>query len=699
MNTRFLIAGLMLVAGVLFSQSKPIPNLVTIESNVPVAAPAWAVMERRLLDVMSEAAVRFARKNTRSGGTLTWRTSGGASLDDLPESFYNFPLLYALGGDERLKALSFQEWNATLRQLTYDFPVMHKEFPKHGDWFHIGEGWLYFYFLSLVDPTDHETVDRAKRYAGFYLNEDPGAPNYDAALKLIRSPHSGSTGPVFGKEEGAAPYRWSKGMRSYGLPLTDIPGIGHYDHLKDTAKAQQMGAAMQKRIYRGDVATNLLSTALVANAYLLTGDEKYANWIREYTGAWLERARANGGIAPDNVGLSGKIGEYHGGKWWGGLYGWQWPHGYYNVSMGLQVAAASAALVSKGDPRYLELPRTTLDQIMAKGKSHKGAFLVPTKHNHSGWFAWRPLWRWVPASLWFVSQDPADWQRVEKLRGASQVDWHKATGGAYPNEGYAKEPDEMQDCFNCDSEGLTDWNFIADLRSKEDNGHEGPWLRFLSGAFPDYPERMLSTAFGTVAFKQRQVRDNVLLLEYDPRGTTRLNPEDIDITKVHEHHWQSTNPVTTEALVQLMLGAPQIIYNGGLLHASLRYFDPLNQRPGLPKDVGALVRKISADRVVVELVNLSPFDSRDVIVQAGTFGEHEFTTVKFQRRTDPDPIQPDFFNRPAPTLADQSATVNRKFFQVRLPAGMGLTIEAGMRRFANQPSYAFPWHGDRIPVR
>jgi len=32
--------------------------------------------------------------------------------------------------------------------------------------------------------------------------------------------------------------------------------------------------------------------------------------------------------------------------------------------------------------------------------------------------------------------------------------------------------------------------------------------------------------------------------------------------------------------VQLVLGGPQIMYNGGLLHATLRYFDPARQRPG-----------------------------------------------------------------------------------------------------------------------
>lgn len=131
---------------------------VTIESNVPVSPPAWAVMERKLLDVMSESALRFAERYVRSGGTLIWRTTGGASLDDLPESFYNFPLLYALGGDARLKKLSFDEWNATTRQLTFNFPVFHKEFPRHGDWFHIGKGFCTSTFCPWpTRPTSRPT--------------------------------------------------------------------------------------------------------------------------------------------------------------------------------------------------------------------------------------------------------------------------------------------------------------------------------------------------------------------------------------------------------------------------------------------------------------------------------------------------------------------------------------------------------------
>ena len=166
----------------------------------------------------------------------------------------------------------------------------------------------------------------------------------------------------------------------------------------------------------------------------------------------------------------------------------------------------------------------------------------------------------------------------------------------------------------------------------------------------------------------------------------KVDPDNVDLTLVSEHHWQSVNPVTTEALVQLMLGAPQVQYNGGLLHASLRYFDPGRRRPGVPEDVAALVRKIAPDGVTFELVNLSPFEERQVIVQAGTFGEHQFTAVKR--------IWP-----AGKSGEEGSVDVNRKFFSVRLAAGASVVLDAGVRRFVNKPSYAFPWHGETPPVR
>lgn len=679
--------------------SERIPDLVTVEANVPIAPPGWAVLERQLLTVMSEAALKYTEVYTRSGGTLLWKTDGSASADDLFEGFYNFPLLYALGGDEKLRELSFKQWSAMARQLTYDFDVLHREFPKHADWFHISEGWLFFYFLGLADPTDYETTARARRFAGFYLNETPEAPNYDSKLRILRSPRTGSLGPRFGSPKDARPYAWSKGRAGFALPLEDIPGIDDMEDLKDPENAKKMGIALEERLYRGDVPANLAATTLLANAYLLTGDEKYADWVRQYVDGWLERTRSNGGITPDNVGLSGKVGEYHNGKWWGGHYGWRWPHGYYNIGMALQVGGENALLVSRGDARYLDLPRSNLQQIISKGQDLNGAFVVPYKKGDKGWFAFQPVDRQFLAALWNVSMDSQDWELIEKVRLASKKDWHKAAGAPYPNLGHAALPTPRTDCWNCDVEGLADWNEVADIRNKEDRSHEGPWLRFLAGANPDYPENILKMSYGQVTWRMQRVLRGDLLVEYDPRGSGKIDRNQFDITKVHEHHWMTINPLTTEGLIQLTLGAPQLIYNGGLLQARVRYFDPARSRPGLPYDVAALVRKLEPERTVLELVNLNIFESRDVIVQAGAYGEHLFTTVKYPERVDEDRPQPDEFTRAAPTLVERTVAVNRKFFQVRLRPGCGLTLNIGTKRFVHRPSYAFPWHGDTIPVR
>jgi len=669
------IIGLVILAGVMCGGQAPgaVAGITTIESNTAVSPPGWAALERRLIEVMSEGALRYAAKYTRAGGTLIWKTDGLASLDDLPESFYNFPLLYALGGDEKLRELSFREWSSTVRQLTYDFPIYYKEFPKYGDWFHVAEGIIYFYLLPLADPTDHETVVRARRFAGLYLNEDPEAPNYDAKLKLIRAGETGSLGPLFGWEgkgcpcilppwygskppepyvrnvKEPPPYLWTKEMAGYGLPLEDLPGIKTPEDLKDPENARRMGAEVVKRLYPGDVPVNLGVTSLVLNAYLFTGEQKYAEWVKEYVGAWLERTRANDGITPDNVGLSGKIGEYHNGKWWGGLYGWRWPHGYHSVGQAFQLAAANAMLASGGDARYLELPRSNMDKLIELGKPVGGSFRAPTQKNAQGWFAYQPMDRSYMGSLWFMSRDPSDWQRIEKIRQTEKSDWRVVIG----------------------------------THNKMDSGHDAPWLRYLAGENPEYPEKMLSATYGQVTARMERMRQNILLMDTDPARMEKVDPDQVDLTKVSEHAWQNLNPVTTETLVQLMLGAPQIQYNGGLLHASLRYFDPARRRPGIAEDLAALVTKIEPERIALELVNLSPFDTREVIIQAGTFGEHQFTTVKYRQGR----------------LGEEAVSVDRKFFQVRLPPGTGLSLELGMRRFVNRPSYAFPWHGERIPVR
>jgi hypothetical protein len=154
--------------------------------------------------------------------------------------------------------------------------------------------------------------------------------------------------------------------------------------------------------------------------------------------------------------------------------------------------------------------------------------------------------------------------------------------------------------------------------------------------------------------------------------------DEADLTKVDEHHWQQRNPVVTEALEQLTMGGPQTIYWGGLAQGRVRYFDAEESRPGLPEDVAALVSRLSEDGVELSLVNLSPAHARTVIVQAGCFGEHMFSTLK----------------------ADGAEmAIDDRYVQVVLKPGTQIDLSLGMKRFCNGPTFAQPWHGDGIPFR
>src|SRR5687768_7270335 len=303
-----------------------------IEATLPaLEPPAWAVLERQLLRTLGESVHPFLERYCRPDGALIWGDTlhGRDGADDFYESAYNWPLLYLLGGGDHLLPLAIRQWEAITRQVAALKPVgqIHKEYERGYDWFHQGESNLFFYFLCLADPERTEHRERARRFAGFYLNEDPEAPNYDAEKRLIRAPHNGSAGPRWGFTDAAEPrYGWSAGMARYGLPFTDVGGVASYDDLKDPEAAGRMGAVMQERMGRGDVAANLAAAGLMANAYALTGEEKYKRWVVAYVEAWLGRVRKNGGLVPDNVGLSGEVGEYTGGKWYGGLDGWTWAH-------------------------------------------------------------------------------------------------------------------------------------------------------------------------------------------------------------------------------------------------------------------------------------------------------------------------------------------------------------------------------------
>ena len=54
--------------------------------------------------------------------------------------------------------------------------MYYKEFPVMFDWQHNGEGLRLFNLQGLSDYRNTRYGHRVRRYAGFYMNEDPGAP-------------------------------------------------------------------------------------------------------------------------------------------------------------------------------------------------------------------------------------------------------------------------------------------------------------------------------------------------------------------------------------------------------------------------------------------------------------------------------------------------------------------------------------------
>ena len=266
--------------------AEPSPAVTASLKTVPITTsgvpPTWAVWERHLIDQLYPAAQEFVAKYTRSDGTIVWRDvwPGMDGSDDGYESFYNFPLYYALGGHKAMGPLSEKLWDGVTRQFTA-YGQIHNEFDAHYDWMHHGESYTYFYFFGLTNPTLMKHRRRALRFAGLYLNEDPDAANYDPALKLIRSPINGSRGPHFiNTAEDWVTHRPI--LAKYPLPFDDIAHITSSEDWNDDARFPHILNAINQRMMRGDVPLNLTSTSMIANAYMYTGDKKYRQWVLDY---------------------------------------------------------------------------------------------------------------------------------------------------------------------------------------------------------------------------------------------------------------------------------------------------------------------------------------------------------------------------------------------------------------------------------
>ena len=386
------------VASTLLSAARTDAQQVAhFQVDSPMSPPGWALLERELFRANTKACREFFARYFDERGYLRCveRWGGDDGPDDAIENCNDWPLLHALGASDAIRQMVRKAWEGHLRQYTeaktVEVPfardgMYYKEFPCMFDWQHNNEGLLVFHRLGLSEP-DHESYrKRLQRFAGFYMNEDPGAPNYDAQHKIIRSLFNGSRGPLLRKAtaldwtgdpvEVENRFQLGHGERNYEEMLA------HFKDYNDIV---------------GDHPLNLLSTSLATNAYLLTGDEKYREWVLEYVDAWRQRMIDNNHIIPSNVGLDGVIGSECEGKWYGGAYGWGFT---VEVPQTGELADRNRthwgftgfmnAYLLTGDDRYLDVWRKQRDAINAQSKVIDGQVMHPRMHGDNGWYGYVP---------------------------------------------------------------------------------------------------------------------------------------------------------------------------------------------------------------------------------------------------------------------------------------------------------------------
>jgi hypothetical protein len=414
-----------------------------IEIRTPMPPPSWALLERELIKANAEACEIFFDRYFDDRGWLECveRWGGDDGPDDAIENLTHWPILYAVGGPDSIRRLYTKGWEGHLRQYTraktVDVPMArdgmyYKEFPVMFDWLHNGEGLTVFNLMGLGDPHDPGFQARVRRYAGFYMNEDPGALNYDPQHKIIRSLINGSRGPLL---------RRATGLDWAGDPI-EVENRFNLGHGENTY-AQMVAHFQGYNDVVGDHPSNLSATTLALNAYMLTHEPKYKRWIQEYVDAWRERAIANNGILPSKVGLDGTVGGYA-GPWYAGVYGWDF--GYKHPVTGkfvprnttyLALIGFGNAYLITGDDRYLDVWRKQLAAINSHAKVVDGRMVYPHMYGDQGWHDYRPSPYAVGADeLWYWSM------KDEDRRLAPRDDWPDFLEGksaGYPERAFLSD--------------------------------------------------------------------------------------------------------------------------------------------------------------------------------------------------------------------------------------------------------------------
>ncbi|MEW6305956.1 MAG: hypothetical protein AB1705_20975 [Verrucomicrobiota bacterium] len=415
--------------------------------DTPMSPPKWARLQRELLADHVPACRAFYKACHDERGYvkcfIRWGANDGP--DDAFENFNHWPELHALGASDEILQLCLKGHEGMLKQYTeartVETPIArggmyYQEFCVQSDWMHHGEGLQLFNRLGLSMPADATHQERARRFAGFYMDEDPEAQNYDPARKLIRSMLNGSKGPMLRKATATDWVGDSFDVTGF------VPVHGERNFAEFLAHYAEYGDVV------GDHFINLGTTSLPLNAWLLTRDEKYRRWILDYMDAWLERMKQNGGVIPSYVDLDGRIGGAE-GKWWGNAYGW----GFSPVNpvtgqrndrnrIARALPGFNAALWVSGDQKYVDAWRNMMDAVNANARVVDGVKQYPTMHGAQGWYGWQKQpWDVGALEVWYWSMKPEDAKRI----GPNEwIDFLEGRNPAYPEIALQRDIDELR---------------------------------------------------------------------------------------------------------------------------------------------------------------------------------------------------------------------------------------------------------------
>ena len=96
----------------------------------------------------------------------------------------------------------------------------------------------------------------------------------------------------------------------------------------------------------------------------------------------------------------------------------------------------------------------------------------------------------------------------------------------------------------------------------------------------------------------------------------------------------------------------------------------------MPEDISALVTNLQEKFFSLTLVNLHKNDVKNLIIQAGSMGEHSFGMIRYKT---------------SGNLQIRQERVNNRYLKISMKPQTEIRIELDILRSVNSLTYQFPW--------